>query len=76
MDTPSNALEIGLKCFFVLYVATVSLLSHCLTSDILFQDLALFSHAVRTLANLDRDFCKDESYEDGVYLLHPQGRYT
>lgn len=40
------------------------------------DDLALFSHAVRTLANLDRDFCKDESYEDGVYLLHPQGRYT
>ncbi|KAJ7336654.1 Serine active site containing protein 1 [Desmophyllum pertusum] len=40
------------------------------------DDLALFSHAVRTLANLDRDFCKDESYEDGVYLLHPQGRYS
>lgn len=40
------------------------------------DDLALFSHAVRTLANLDRDFCKDESYEDGVYLLHPQGRHS
>jgi len=40
------------------------------------NDLALFSHAVRTLANLDRDFCKDESYEDGVYLLHPEGRYS
>ncbi|KAK2572415.1 Protein SERAC1 [Acropora cervicornis] len=40
------------------------------------MDLALFSHAVRTLANLDRDFCKDESYEDGVYLLHPQGRHS
>lgn len=40
------------------------------------DDLALFSHAVRTLANLDRDFCKDETYEDGVYLLHPEGRYS
>ncbi|XP_073238931.1 protein SERAC1-like isoform X2 [Porites lutea] len=40
------------------------------------DDLALFSHAVRTLANLDRDFCKDECYEDGVYLLHPEGRYS
>lgn len=40
------------------------------------DDLALFGHAVRTLANLDRDFCKDETYEDGVYLLHPQGRYS
>lgn len=40
------------------------------------DDLALFSHAVRTLANLDRDFCKDETYEDGVYLLHPQGRHS
>ncbi|XP_020623768.1 protein SERAC1-like [Orbicella faveolata] len=40
------------------------------------DDVALFSHAVRTLANLDRDFCKDESYENGVYLLHPQGRFT
>lgn len=36
----------------------------------------MFSHAVRTLANLDRDFCKDETYEDGVYLLHPQGRHS
>ena len=39
------------------------------------QDLALFSHAVRTLANLDRDFSNGDLYEDGVYLLHPEGRH-
>lgn len=60
----------------VLIYVSVNSPAHYMTYTIVFQDLALFSHAVRTLANLDRDFCKDESYEDGVYLLHPQGRYS
>ena len=38
------------------------------------QDATLSSHAVRALANLDRDFCGDDIYEEGVYLLHPEGR--
>ncbi|XP_048106285.1 protein SERAC1 [Alosa alosa] len=31
------------------------------------------SHAARALANLDRD-AVEEKYQDGVYVLHPQGR--
>uniref|UniRef100_A0A8C9S4N0 Protein SERAC1 n=1 Tax=Scleropages formosus TaxID=113540 RepID=A0A8C9S4N0_SCLFO len=47
----------------------VSILAEMLQFPLVMQA----SHAARALANLDRD-AVSEKYQDGVYVLHPQGR--
>ncbi|XP_078587725.1 protein SERAC1-like [Branchiostoma floridae x Branchiostoma japonicum] len=54
----------------IIQAGWVTILSSLMKSD----HISLVTHAARALANLDRDTCNPEKYQDGVYLFHPQDR--